>query len=174
MTMKLLRVLVSNLTPLLVGAASLVAATGVACASATGPVEILSGVSDDHILFGQSAVFSGPAQDLGRGMRLGIKVAFYEVNQAGGVHGRRLELKTMDDSYETDYAFHTTKRLIGKVGVFALIGAVGMPMTRVSSPLAHESAYRFLPRSPGRRSCATRVWTTWSISALRITRKRRR
>ena len=144
MIMKLLRVLLSNLTPLLVGAALLVAATGVACASATDPVEILSGVSDDHILFGQSAVFSGPAQDLGRDMRLGIKVAFYEVNQAGGVHGRRLELKTMDDSYETDYAFHTTKRLIENVGVFALIGAVGTPTTRVSRPLAHEVGVPFL------------------------------
>ncbi len=112
--------------------------------SATNPVEILSGVSDDHITFGQSAVFSGPAQDLGRDMRLGIKVAFYEVNQAGGVHGRRLELKTMDDSYETDYALHTTKRLIEKVGVFALIGAVGTPTTRVSSPLAHEAGVPFL------------------------------
>ncbi|MCY4557236.1 MAG: hypothetical protein OXF79_12835 [Chloroflexi bacterium] len=59
--MKLLRVPLSNLTPSLVGAAVMVAATGVACACATDQVEILSGVSDDHILFGQSAVFSGPA-----------------------------------------------------------------------------------------------------------------
>ena len=44
------------------------------------------------ILFGQSAAFSGPVQELGRNMRLGMQAAFREVNEQGGVHGRRLEL----------------------------------------------------------------------------------
>ena len=127
----------------IIGAALLVAVVGMACfsaqAAATSP-----GVTDDQILFGQSAVFSGPSQDLGREMRLGIKVAFYEANQAGGVHGRKLQLKTLDDSYETDYAFHATKWLIEKAQVFALIGAVGTPTSRVSSPLAHDAGVPFL------------------------------
>jgi len=50
------------------------------------------GVSDRSILFGQSAAFSGSARELGRNMRLGIQVAFREVNGRGGVHGRHLEL----------------------------------------------------------------------------------
>ena len=44
----------------------------------------------------------GPYRELGRQMRLGIQAAFYEVNQAGGVHGRQLKLETIDDSYEPD------------------------------------------------------------------------
>ena len=127
----------------IIGAALLVAIVGMAClgaqAAATSP-----GITDDQILFGQSAVFSGPSQDLGREMRQGIKAAFYEANQAGGVHGRKLTLKAMDDSYETDYAFHTTKWLIEKAQVFALIGAVGTPTSRVSSPLAHDAGVPFL------------------------------
>ena len=102
------------------------------------------GITDGEVLFGQSAVFNGPSRELGVGMRLGIKAAFYEVNQVGGVHGRELSLKTMDDSYETDYAFHTTKWLIEKEKVFALIGAVGTPTTRVASPLAHDAGVPFL------------------------------
>ena len=102
------------------------------------------GIADDRVLFGQSAVFSGPAQVLGREMRLGIKAAFHEANQAGGVHGRELSLKTLDDGYETDYAFHTTKWLIEKVGVFALIGAVGTPTARISSPVAHDAGVPFI------------------------------
>lgn len=39
------------------------------------------GVSDRSILFGQSAAFSGPAQELGRNMRLGMQAAFREVNE---------------------------------------------------------------------------------------------
>ena len=35
-----------------------------------------------RILFGQSAAFSGPAQELGRNMRLGIEAAFHEANSA--------------------------------------------------------------------------------------------
>ena len=41
------------------------------------------GVSDDSVLFGQSAAFEGPAQELGKNMRLGIEVAFAEVNTNG-------------------------------------------------------------------------------------------
>ena len=121
----------------------MVAVVGMACfgaqAAATPP-----GITEDQILFGQSAVFSGPSQDLGREMRLGIKIAFHEANQAGGVHGRKLQLKTLDDSYETDYAFHVTKWLIERAQVFALIGAVGTPTSRVSSPLAHDAGVPFL------------------------------
>ena len=127
----------------IIGAALLVAVVGMAClgaqATATSP-----GITDDQILFGQSAVFSGPSQDLGREMRLGIKAAFHEANQAGGVHGRELALKTLDDSYETDYAFHTTKWLIEKAQVFALIGEVGTPTSRVASPVAHDAGVPFL------------------------------
>ena len=56
------------------------------------------GVSAGRILFGQSAAFSGPAQELGRNLRLGIEAAFQEANRRGGVHGRRLELISRDDA----------------------------------------------------------------------------
>ncbi len=56
------------------------------------PVASEAGVSDTRILFGQSAAFSGPTQELGRNMRLGIEAAFEEVNEQGGVHGRKLAL----------------------------------------------------------------------------------
>ena len=66
------------------------------------------GVSDDRILFGQSAAFQGPA--LGVGVREGILAAFAEANKAGGVHGRRLELVSYDDGYEPTNAIVNTRR----------------------------------------------------------------
>ena len=93
------------------------------------------GVHDDYILFGQSAAFSGPASELGINMRLGIKAAFHEVNEIGGVNGRRLELRFMDDAYEPEAAIANTKRLIEE-RVFALIGAVGTPTSRSATPVA--------------------------------------
>ena len=127
-------------------AAFVLAIVGIAClgTEASGDGERGPGILDEAILFGQSAVFSGPSRELGLEMRRGIEAAFREANQAGGVHGRELRLKTLDDSYESDYAYHTTKRLIEKERVFALIGAVGTPTSEVASPVAHEAGVPFL------------------------------
>ena len=102
------------------------------------------GITDDTILFGQSAAFSGPASALGDGMRLGIEAAFHEANQAGGVHGRQLELAALNDAYEADFAFANTLRLIEEEQVFALVGAVGTPTSRAASPLAHAAGVPFI------------------------------
>ena len=94
------------------------------------------GVSAERVLFGQSAAFSGPARDLGTNMRRGIEAAFAEINEKGGVHGRRLELKSLDDAYEPEAAIANTARLAKEEKVFALIGAVGTPTSRSAVPVA--------------------------------------
>ena len=137
-------------------------------AEPAGPV----GVSDDRVLFGQSAAFSGPAQELGSAMKLGIEAAFHEQNQAGGVHGRRLELIALDDLYEPDDAYTNTLRLIDDEGVFALIGEVGTPTSRSAYPLAHARACRSWRRSPEPNSSATRNCPMSSTCAPRTTRRR--
>ena len=108
-----------------------------------GP-DMAQGVSDQRVLFGQSAAFSGPAQALGTNMRLGIEAAFNEVNNAGGVHGRRLELVSFDDAYEPEAAIANTTRLIDEEQVFALIGAVGTPTSRSATPVAAEAGIPYL------------------------------
>ena len=103
-----------------------------------------SGISDDRILFGQSAALSGPAKELGKNMRLGIQAAFDEVNATGGVHGRILELQSLDDAYEPADAIVMTRHLIEQEGVFALIGAVGTPTSRSTTPLAHRAGVPYI------------------------------
>lgn len=102
------------------------------------------GVSENEVLFGQSAVLSGPSQYLGTSMRLGIETAFHEANQKGGVHGRYLSLTSRDDSYETEYAVHATTHLIEKDRVFALIGAVGTPTSWGALPIAQAAGVPFI------------------------------
>ena len=104
----------------------------------------IPGVSPERVLFGQSAAFSGPAAELGRGMRLGIQAAFKEANDAGGVHGRRLELVTVDDGYEPEDAIRNTRRLIEDEGVFALVGGVGTPTSRSAVPVAEEAGVPYI------------------------------
>ena len=102
------------------------------------------GVFDDRVLFGQSAAFSGPAARLGSAMKLGIEAAFYEANQRGGVHGRQLELMSLDDAYEPEDAVVNTTRLIEEEKVFALIGAVGTPTSRSATPVALEAGVPYI------------------------------
>ncbi len=103
-----------------------------------------AGVSEQRILFGQSAAFSGPAQELGRGMRLGIEAAFHEVNGAGGVNGRRLDLVSLDDAYEPEAAIANTLQLIENESIFALIGAVGTPTSRSAVPVAEARGVPYI------------------------------
>ena len=102
------------------------------------------GITDDRVLFGQSAAFSGPAEELGTNMRLGIQAAFHEANQAGGVHGRSLEMLSLDDSYEPERAVTNTLSLIEDEQVFMLIGAVGTPTSRSATPISVAAGVPYL------------------------------
>ena len=106
------------------------------------------GVAEDRILFGQSAAFEGPAQELGRSMQAGILAAFKEINDQGGVHGRLLELRSLNDSYEPDKAIANTRQLIEE-GVFALIGAVGTPTSKAVVPVTEENPIPYLAPMTG-------------------------
>ncbi len=102
------------------------------------------GVSDERILFGQSAAFSGPAAELGTEFRLGLLAAFRARNRRGGINGRNIELVSLDDTYEPELAALNTRRLIEREGVFALIGMVGAPTSRSALPVAAESNVPFV------------------------------
>ena len=99
----------------------------------------IPGVTHDEILFGQSAAFEGPAAALGRGMNLGIKAAFAEVNETGGVYGRQLKLVQRNDGYEPELAIVNSRALLEEDQVFALIGGVGTPTSRAALPIADSA-----------------------------------
>lgn len=98
-----------------------------------------TGVTESQIVLGQSAVFSGPAQDLGIQMRDGALAYFDYVNSQGGVNGRKIVLKSVDDRYEPDGAAAATKKLIEDDKVFALFGYVGTPTFNAAAPIIKEA-----------------------------------
>jgi len=102
------------------------------------------GVSKDKILFGQVAALDGPAGALGQGMRDGILAAFGEANRAGGIQGRKLELKSVDDGYEPEKTIEATKKIIAEDKVFALVGPVGTPTSKAGQPIATEAKIPFI------------------------------
>jgi len=125
------------------GVVASIAALGF-CLAAAGSAGAEDGVSANEIVFGQSAALEGPAAALGSGMREGILAAFEEANRAGGVNGRTLTLKSLDDGYEPDRAIENTRTLIEGDRVFALIGPVGTPTSKATQPMATDAAVPFI------------------------------
>jgi ABC-type branched-subunit amino acid transport system substrate-binding protein len=115
-----------------------------AFALVAAPVHAEDGVSKDRIVFGQVAALEGPAQALGQGMRQGLLAAFAEVNRAGGIDGRKLELKSADDSYEPQKMIEAMKKMIGEEKVFAIVGTVGTPTANAGQPIATEAKVPFI------------------------------
>jgi ABC-type branched-subunit amino acid transport system substrate-binding protein len=108
------------------------------------PAAAEDGVSADRITFGQAAALGGPAGELGQGMKIGIGVAFAEANKAGGVKGRKLELKSVDDGYEPTQSIQMVKKLLADDKVFAIAGAVGTPTAMATLPIANAAGAPFI------------------------------
>ena len=113
-------------------------ATSAACAQS------VPGVTSNSILLGESAAFTGPAQQLGIQMRDGMMLWFNHVNAQGGVHGRTIRLVTRDDGYESDRAAENTRKLIEADRVFALVGYVGTPTSKASLPVFTKAKVPFV------------------------------
>jgi ABC-type branched-subunit amino acid transport system substrate-binding protein len=110
-----------------------------------------TGVTPTTIVIGQSAAFSGPAQALGNDMRAGALAYFQAVNAAGGVNGRKIELRSLDDGYEPDRAAANTKKLIDD-GVFLLFGYVGTPTSNAAKPIFTAARVPFVGPFTGAES----------------------
>jgi branched-chain amino acid transport system substrate-binding protein len=116
-------------------AAGMFAAAG-ACAQ--------QGVSAGSITIGQSAPLTGANAELGNDIRNGALAYFAKVNAAGGVHGRKIELTTLDDANQVPRADANTKKLVEETGVFALFGYASATLSRPALPTVEKHGVPFL------------------------------
>ena len=98
---------------------------------------------DNRIVLGQSAAFSGPAMQLGTQFHAGARLWFDQLNAKGGVGGRQVEIRHLDDGYEPDRCVANTEKLI-KDEVFALFGYIGTPTSLAALPLATSARVPFI------------------------------
>ncbi len=103
-----------------------------------------NGVTDSSVLLGQSCALKGPAAALGTGMQSGLEVAFGVANANGGVDGRSITLKSMNDSYEPDRCEKAVSALIEKANVFMMIGGVGTPTAKAAVPVCEKHEVPFI------------------------------
>jgi ABC-type branched-subunit amino acid transport system substrate-binding protein len=94
------------------------------------------GVSASSIVVGCSNSFSGPLAFCGTEMvNNGIEIYFRQIDEQGGVNGRKLIMKSYDDGYDPTRAVANTKRLVEEDKVFCILEPQG------SSPVAATLDY---------------------------------
>ncbi|MFT7145097.1 MAG: branched-chain amino acid transport system substrate-binding protein [Alphaproteobacteria bacterium] len=102
------------------------------------------GVFDTEIKIGMSNALTGPAKALGFNLKEGAEIHFKNVNDSGGVYGRKIKLVSYDDGYEPAKTIVNTINLLKKDKVFALFGYVGTPTSKVAVPIAINTQTPYL------------------------------
>jgi branched-chain amino acid transport system substrate-binding protein len=82
------------------------------------------GITRDRILIGGTGPLSGPEVAYA-GVVIGADAYFRYVNDNGGVHGRRIEYRYLDDGYDPARTVQATRRLVQQDRVFAMFNMVG-------------------------------------------------
>ncbi|MDO9316115.1 MAG: ABC transporter substrate-binding protein [Burkholderiaceae bacterium] len=78
----------------------------------------------DPIKIGLSGPFTGGSSSMGVSMRDGVKLAVEEINAAGGVIGRKIELIERDDEAKNERGVQIAQELINKEKVVATVGFI--------------------------------------------------
>lgn len=97
------------------------------------------GYSAQEILLGSSLALTGHASFLGTQTLHGALSYFGAINEAGGVHGRKIRVVAYDDGYDPPRCLENTQRLIAIDRVFALVCYVGTPTSVKIMPLVQEA-----------------------------------
>ncbi|HTQ73680.1 MAG TPA: ABC transporter substrate-binding protein [Burkholderiales bacterium] len=102
------------------------------------------GVTKTTVLIGQSSPFSGSNKELGDDIREGIQAYFKQVNDSGGVHGRKFELIALDDANDAKRAGENARILIEQRGVLALIGYASATLSLPALPYVEKGKLAFV------------------------------
>ena len=103
-----------------------------------------SGVTAQRIVVGQSAPLTGSNAELGNDIRNGALAYFRKINDAGGVHGRKIDLVSLDDDNKVPRAEANTRKLVEEDGVFCLFGYASATLSRPALPFVEKHKVPFL------------------------------
>lgn len=125
-----------------IAAAALLAASIAAHAQAPG-------VTNDRVLIGQTAGFTGTQAGGVNESTAGAKMYIDWVNKNGGVNGRKIELVSLDDVFDPKKAAVNAKTLIEEKKVFALFLTRGTPHAEAILPLLKANGVPLIAPSTG-------------------------
>ena len=145
--------------------------------------------ANDPILIGYLPALTGPSSSTGIGINRGIQLAVQEINAAGGINGRQLELITRDTQSDPTKAVNGAAELTRGQKVSVVFGPVNsgellavVPLlARTNTPQVHPCWVDSLTdpqkypmasatRPPISRSAAPPTATYWTCSRARRSR----
>ena len=121
-------VVASAFTSSYIGFLGLAALTGVllvtACNKKKSEGSAMPGITATEIKIGQTMPYSGPASAYGV-IGTTEKAYFQMINDKGGINGRKINLVSLDDSYQPPKTVEQTRKLVEEEGVAFVFGSVG-------------------------------------------------
>ncbi|HEY7520517.1 MAG TPA: ABC transporter substrate-binding protein [Methylomirabilota bacterium] len=105
-----------------------VAILGVALAAGAAAQSENRGITKTEIVLGMHTDLSGPAATYGVSSSNAVKMRFDEVNDKGGIHGRKIRLIIEDTQYQVPRAVQAGAKLINRDRIFAMVAGLGTPM----------------------------------------------
>lgn len=127
----------------LVLAAAAVAGAGSALAQ--------QGVSKDEIRIGTIQDLSGPLAGFGKQARNGMQLAVDELNEQGGINGRKLKLYVEDSGYDPKKAVLAAQKLVNQDKIFIMAGHIGTAQNMAAMPVQFEkNVINFFPITAAR------------------------
>ena len=94
---------------------------------------------DDVILIGEVGSLTGPEAAFGISTKQGIELALAEANAAGGVKGKKVEVRVYDDQSKPEEAASAAARLITQDHITLLLGEVASSNSLAMAPKAQEA-----------------------------------
>ena len=109
------------------------------------------GVSKSEIVVGSIQDLSGPLAGFGKQVRLGMMLRVDEINEQGGINGRKLKLLVEDSGYDPKKAVLAAQKLVNQDKIFIMIGHIGTAQNNAAMPVQFEkNVINFFPITAAR------------------------
>ena len=109
------------------------------------------GVSKTEIVMGTIQDFSGPLAGYGKQARNGMQLRVDELNEQGGIHGRKLKLLSEDSGYDPKKAVLAAQKLVNQDKIFIMAGHLGTAHNNAAMPVQFEkNVVNFMPLTAAR------------------------
>jgi branched-chain amino acid transport system substrate-binding protein len=129
----------------------------------------------DTILLGEFASLTGSEATFGQSTHRGIMMAIKEINAAGGVKGKKLEVKALDTAGKTQEAGLVVTRLITEDHVVAVLGEAASGLSMAGGRVAQHAGVPMVSPSSTNpdvtelgdmifRVCFTDPFQAWAVA----------
>jgi len=133
---------------------------------AAGPALATQGVTKNEIVLGSIQDMSGPLANYSKPLVNGMRMHIDEINEAGGISGRKLKLIVEDSGYDPKKGVLGAQKLVQRDQVFAVVGTIGTAVNLAAMPVQFErNVLNFLPLTAARQMYEPISPLKWSFAA---------